>query len=153
MEKSLCESVWTCENPENICTVCLIASIEVKRGDLLLCAVDELIFVGPFPAGPHTLVLPEDLCMVIILLERERGVWINNVPHLEITASQAPVLGPRSPEIKMRYHKKGAAGNMYLWAKQESNQSKHDILKSLILIIYLFFVCLFTGFFREEKLL
>lgn len=40
--------------------------------DLLLCTVDELIFIGPFPAGPHTLVLPEDLCMVIKLLERER---------------------------------------------------------------------------------
>lgn len=65
--------------------------IKNQKRDLLLCAVDELIFVGPFPAGPHTLVLPEDLCMVIKLLERERGVWINDIP--EITKSQALVVG------------------------------------------------------------
>lgn len=58
-----------------------------------------MIFVGPFPAGPHPIVLPEDLCMVIKLLERERGVWINGIPQLEITASQTLVLG----SLKQRY--------------------------------------------------
>uniref|UniRef100_A0A665SWH7 Uncharacterized protein n=1 Tax=Echeneis naucrates TaxID=173247 RepID=A0A665SWH7_ECHNA len=60
---------------------------EVNKRDLLLRTVDELIFIGPFPAGPHTLILPEDLCMVIKLLQRHRGM--NNLPHLQITASLA----------------------------------------------------------------
>lgn len=55
-----------------------------------------MIFVRPFPAGPHAVVLPEDPCMVIKLLEREREVWINDIPQLEITASQGLVLGSES---------------------------------------------------------
>lgn len=70
---------------------------EEKKRDSLLCAVDELIFVGPFPAGPHTLILPEDPCMVIKLLERERGIWINDIPRLEITASQALIVSHENP--------------------------------------------------------
>lgn len=81
------------------CTVCMevkqrdITEDISKHRDLLLSAVDELIFVRPIPAGPHTLVKPEELCMVIKLLERESGVWINDIPHLQITASQTLGLG------------------------------------------------------------
>lgn len=77
----------------------------IKKEDLLLCTVDKLIFIGPFPAGPHTVVLPEDLCMVIKLLERERDVWINDIPQLEITASQGLALEASISEIKI-YHKR-----------------------------------------------
>lgn len=48
-----------------------------KNADLLLCTVDKLIFVGPLPAGPHTLVLPKNSCMVIKFLEREREASIS----------------------------------------------------------------------------
>lgn len=88
-----------------------VYGVYVKRGlkkpktkqktDLLLCAVNELIFIGPFPAGPHTLVLPEDLCMVIKLLEREKCIWINDIPQLEKTASQALTLEAWIHEIKI----------------------------------------------------
>lgn len=80
--------VSTCTSWEPLEIWCLIEN-GVKR-DSLLCTVDELIFVGPFPTGAHTLVLPEDPCMVVKLLEREtRGIRINIMPRLEITASQA----------------------------------------------------------------
>lgn len=33
----------------------------VQKQNLLLRTIDELIFIGPFPAGPHAVILPEDL--------------------------------------------------------------------------------------------
>lgn len=39
-----------------------------RVGDLLLCAVDELVLVGPLVTRPHAFVLPQRLGVVVKLL-------------------------------------------------------------------------------------
>lgn len=46
--------------------------LKQKKLDLLLRAVDELIFIGSFPTCPYTLVLPEDFSVIIKFLKRQK---------------------------------------------------------------------------------